>query len=662
MIKRASNTTCLFLLKRKFKGPYVQLRLFSQQIGSKEKFNSKDAGFINDYKSRSFNKRDLTEKNSNIKDRGSGFAAKDQIDQLIGFIKTNRNFVIDGQDDEKIKKNIITVLQNVDYGSWNGKISQLIVLLDKISKLSINNSKTVDKNFTALQMIAKRIVVRCLESFDEFNRIDVLMFLWACFKFNLNDAAVIRNCLKFIENNFNDLSERDISNYIFCLGKSYEEDSGVNGLNEASTLIQSHISKMSPNLVSKISQILLKSQNQQHLTNIIWGISRLKLTQKVFTAQLRVLFIKRNLHFTNSNFRIIVNSLTSLSSEGADDIFEFFLQEFYKRLDTFTLEEITSLITAFYLSKSINLIDMFNTTDEFILMNIKQFTNEQLLSLLIPYTQTFRTHKIIDIILNEVKPSIDNLSIQNSFKLFWGLAILDDDKKIDMSLQLYNRLSKQDYQSFRKIDLCQFAQGLLSLILHYEEHNSTSLQLEEMKRHYEDVRCIIQSDTLMERHEEFTHNDFGVFNMYRTFQEIGFKIVPEFIIDIYNVDFALIDVDAKFVNSAEQSIVSGSLQTGLMKPDQVKIEKLTSLNDFKHAHNRTILIEVDGRSHYIRKTQELLGKTNLKAKHLKKLGYTLISFSEEDCAHISSISDPNDRSLFIVKVVQRVMREQSKNA
>ena len=550
---------------------------------------------------------------------------------------------------------MITILNDTDYRKWTGKISQLIILLNKISRLPNNNNMPIDSNLNTLQNASQRMINKCLDSFDELNKVDVLMLLWACHKLKMENSTVLEKCLSFIAEKFDNLSEQDISNYLFCLSKKYEE---ITSLKDSESikikdLAFSHINAIKPKLLSKISQIICKSENEQHLTNVIWAVHKLKLLKIIFSSELQKTFQERRIHFKASNFRIIVNSLTELSNSEANDLFETFSKDFIKRLDTFTLEEVLSLITAFHLSQSINMIVMLNNIQGYLSRNLTKFSNEQLVSLLIPYTMVFESHTIIEAIIDRLEQSICMLPVSNLIKIFWALTLSNDIKKINTLLQIYKVISKKDLDTLRVVDLSQYAQGLLSLSLNLDDSNSKKA---EIKRQYNNIKSILQQELSIQIHKGFSHYEFGVFSIFKTLQESSLRVVPEFIIEIYNIDFALLNVDIDILNSVERDLKFGKLKIGNLMNSEIKIDRLNSPSDFKHDINRTILIEVNGNSHYIGETAQLNRKTILKENLLDKLGYTLVSLSRLDCARIELIDSPNERALALINIIKEGMR------
>eukprot|EP01017_Pseudomicrothorax_dubius_P034110 TRINITY_DN4636_c0_g1_i10.p1 TRINITY_DN4636_c0_g1~~TRINITY_DN4636_c0_g1_i10.p1 ORF type:complete len:459 (+),score=86.78 TRINITY_DN4636_c0_g1_i10:111-1487(+) len=153
---------------------------------------------------------------------------------------------------------------------------------------------------------------------------------------------------------------------------------------------------------------------------------------------------------------------------------------------------------------------------------------------------------------------------------------------------------------------------------------------------------------LIARQKNFQHrigDKVDPTEVYSLLRQTGLKVIPEQIVDMYNIDYVI--KDFKFE----------ALQT---TPDkELWKEKLAEAPaEVKHVpcdKTRDVLVEVDGPNHFVGGSQRLQGGTLMKRRNLSRLGYRLIFLTSPELREISRAASPSARwTLFCGYLVDKL--------
>jgi len=149
--------------------------------------------------------------------------------------------------------------------------------------------------------------------------------------------------------------------------------------------------------------------------------------------------------------------------------------------------------------------------------------------------------------------------------------------------------------------------------------------------------------------------------VYLTLQKLGFQVVPECIAEIYNVDFVLFEMTKEKLIDLQDKIGRNEINlddsSSSKTSDLGKGPQMLKDSDDK---SKLILLEVNGKHHFIGSTPRLKGSTYLKTNQLKALGYNYLSLSHQKLFHLS-IESTNDRALEIIQLLLQSLSNNSLN-
>lgn len=536
------------------------------------------------------------------------------------------------------------ILKKQHYLNWENQTAKLVILLNRLAKIPTHN----DNTRTERKSIAQQILNLCLPNFEMMNRLDVIMLLWASVKLGIYDKHVLDACLGYIEVNFSELVEQDISNYMFCLAKINEKSENRQNLNE---IIDKHLEKMSSKIIQAVSNIFSSSQNEQHITNLIWAADRLEINEIFESKEFNDLFLTRKIHFNNTNFGIIVNSLTHVKFTSIE-LFEHFGLEFVKRLNTLELQEFVSILRAFCLSNATNLYDLLSRAEPYIEKNLKQFSHEELTAILVAFAVVKLESPVVDQLISQIHDNVKKMSIDCLCKVIWSLAILKGFQQMDFELLMLSRFPNEEISKMRKIDLTQAAQGVLSYLLYAQEQGIQNPQITALQEKYEIMKSLIVKNILIERYQEFSEKSSGIFSVYQTLQSLKLEVIPEFITEIYSIDFGLMNVTENSLKELRQKLLEDKFTWETVPKSHPHPQKTEDeLLNLQKNKSDVLLLEINGKHHYVGKTFRLKGSTIRKREQLIKMGYKIVSMSMKKCVLLSELQSDHERALALLDIM-----------
>ena len=547
--------------------------------------------------------------------------------------------------------NHLTQLEKENLKGFKYKPGKLINLLQKIAKQNLEaHSDLIEQR----KKIAKRITQFTLENFGSLHRIDVVMYLWLDYKLGIDNNSMIQKCLEFVERNYSELVEQDISTYLFSLAKISEREKHQSGpKTELAIVLKQHVQNIQPQLVESLRKIILTSKNEQHLTNMIWAIDHLQLKDEKLLEEYSKIFERPSLTLNNTNFSRIVNTITHMDYTP-QSLFNYFTSEFLKRINTLSTKDFVSITRALYLSNSVVLIGLLNDIKPYIEKNLDKFTKEELVVLLVPFSNAKCNLETIDKLLNKIQESLTMLSKEDLCRTLWCLSVLQAPEKLNLMLEISDLIRTEDLSQMDKIELHQAAAGFLTLYLNLEKNEQNSSRIPMLKQKYEIVKEIITKQTLNIRARSFKEKNVGDFSVYKYLQALGLEVVPECIVEIYNVDFAIFGISKENLIELEKQIKADSFTFQSVSEEKTSKREAVDLNSDEDKSN-ILLIEVNGRMHYIGSSNILKGSTLLKSQHLKDLGYNCISMTQMDLVKINEVEPEKERFLAFIKYIKARM-------
>ncbi len=547
---------------------------------------------------------------------------------------------------QKVEENFDKLL-TLDFGKFKNTIFNLALTLQNLAKLNLGNSKVL---FKKRQEVAVKVMSICLENFEAMNQLDILMLFWSCVKMDVYSEELVKKCLEYFQKSFSALSEQDMVNYIFSVAKIAERK-------EKLGVVQQHLREMKPELQKKVVEILSETTNQQHITNLIWSAERLKLYDQNILAKCEEALEKESVTFNDINFGIILNSFVHMNYITVDN-YGYFAQEFYKRQSNLKTKTFVSILRALFLSNAGDFFEVMKNSNQYIRRNLSSFTSQELIAMLPSIAVTRDESRVAGVIIDECQKNLVQFRHEDLCKLIWCMAVLNDFSRIDLWYKISDRFTERDFSRLGVIDLHQFSQGLLSLILYLKKAEGVNLQkLKDLEMKYEKVKQLVQNQTLVDRQKNFAEEKEGIFSVYKTLQDLGFRVVPECIAEIYNIDFVLFDITKERLLELEKKLLNKEIN--LKNSSDVVLDIKKEIQVLKESDDKSkfILMELNGRHHYIGQTNRLKGSTYLKTSQLKALGYNYVPISHQKLFHISGFESANERGLALIDLMMNSLSE-----
>ena len=577
-------------------------------------------------------------------ENGNKYKLPDIMRELTNLLNTNMKSF----EAEKVEENFDKLL-TLDFGKFQNKIFNLALTLQNLAKLNLGNSKVLLKK---RQEVAVKVMLICLENFEAMNQLDVLMVFWSCVKMGMESEELIKKCLAYFQKSFSVLSEQDMVNYIFSVAKIVERK-------ERLDIVQQHLAEMKSQLQKKIIEILSLTSNQQHITNLIWSAERLKLYDHNLLAKCEETLKKESVYFNDINFAIILNSFVHMGYLTSDN-YEYFAQEFYKRQSNLKTKTFVSMLRALFLSNAGDFFEVMKNSHQYIRRNLSNFTSQELIAILPSIAVTRDESRVADVILGECQKNLVQFKHEDLCKLIWCLAVLNDFSRIDLWYKISDRFTERDFKRLGIVDLRQLSQGLLSLILHLKKAEGVDLEkLRDLESKYEKVKQLVQNQTLINKQRKFAEEKEGIFSVYKTLKDLGFRVVPECIAEIYNVDFVLFDITKERLLELEEKILKKEINFENSSDVVFDLGKEVQILKESDDKSKVVLMELNGRHHYIGQTNRLKGSTYLKTSQLKALGYNYVAISHQKLFHISGFESANERELALMDLMMNSLSSEN---
>jgi len=614
----------------------------------------------------SFNYSSISE---NISKKGKKFSAdasfkNDQKPKYFDIVRSlslmNFNTTMSNSEVKKAEENFEKLLA-VDVNVYKEKLPSVILTLQNLAKLNLGNLKILKNKRRELSL---KLASFCLENFKSLNQLDVLMLLWSCVRMEIYSEELLKQCLEYLKNGFFLLSEKDVVTYIFSVARLVEQNGGLIDKVDGKCLVKKHIDEVRTRLQKKIVDILSSSENQQHITNVIWAVDRLELyKEEEVLRKCEEVFKREGLVLNDTNFAIILNSFVHMNHVPAH-VYEYFVQEFYARQKTLVPKTFTSIVRALFLSKVGDLGEVMQNSQEYIRRNLSGFSPQDLVALLLPLAIIRDYSQVTNAIITRCQENLNRLRSDDLCKLLWALVVLEDASRVNLWYQIADRLTEREISKLGVVEMHQISQGFLSLIFYAKNDSNCSKEtLSLLEQKYEKTKQTIREKTLLERHEKFAEEKEGVFSVYLTLQKLGFQVVPECIAEIYNVDFVLFEMTKERLLELEEKISKKeiNLEDSSSSIGTAAFGKGPQMLKESDDKSKLILIEVNGKHHFIGSTPRVKGSTYLKTHQLKALGYNYLSLSHQKLFHLSALESANERALALIQLLLQSLSPNSLN-
>lgn len=313
----------------------------------------------------------------------------------------------------------------------------------------------------------------------------------------------------------------------------------------------------------------------------------------------------------------------------------------------------------------------------YIKTNINIFGKEELISLLSSFAElNFEGNSKINheylnflaLIENRILEIFDNLSISNISIILWSLGVCG---KTD--LELAKRCMKEVF-NFSLTELNNTEPKIIRSFLFgvSDMLEKQKLTIEQKQKimllknlAFKKVTSVLYNKSLKERRSELY---FIPLDLRVIFKMLQMPYITEFVIKDYNVDFYLpgffdLDLDI-FLKSSKKDLVQK-----LMKKSEadLKWEKdqdehfmnlnLTSYSDFENYFEKTrhnsLVIEINGHSHYILKDEVLKNSSKMKIKSLEEKVSVLIIPKSIMKDISNSTLDKYDRAIMLAEYLKK---------
>jgi hypothetical protein len=190
----------------------------------------------------------------------------------------------------------------------------------------------------------------------------------------------------------------------------------------------------------------------------------------------------------------------------------------------------------------------------------------------------------------------------------------------------------------------------LSYLLYAQEQGIQNPQITALQEKYEIMKSLIVKNILIERHQEFSEKSSGIFSVYQTLQSLTLEVIPEFITEIYSIDFGMMNVTKNSLKELRQKLLEDKFTWDTVsKPHLQKTEE--ELLNLQKSKSDILLLEINGKHHYVGKTFRLKGSTIRKREHLIKMGYKIVSMSMKKCVMLSELQSDRERALALLDIM-----------
>jgi RAP domain. len=577
----------------------------------------------------------------------------DKLKKLLGETKSiyiaNEILAIVGQAKEQdidVNKDILAKLENQINQFETLSPKNQIMIFNNLQKLNFRNDKElVNAKNTLSAMIAN--VIR--NNIEKLHRIDLILFFSTIVKTNVYDLDLIQKMVQSIFNQLETLNHQDLSNFVYHCGRIIETSDKTGRLEEAN-YVREKVNENQSLLSTKLAELLFASTNHQQITHTIWAVDRLRLKSDIVLNNCERAFFRVKSSLSNQNFAIIVNSFTHMDHCPAN-VFDEIKKEILKRKDNLTIDEFSSILRAVILSKEANYMDILDKFDKKFVSSIETVSIPVLTTFLLAYTTANMNNKTVDLIYDRIQKSLSEIDPNSLGFIVWSLAVLERYDRLELWQQALQQLSNIELNKMSGVLLRELCQGYLSLILYFRKDPGQEAKVKELTTKYEQMRSILKETILIQRYLNYNPAEaIKEFDFHQITNSLGIKTIPEFVLEAYNIDYALINVNKEVIKDLKEKVSKNMIKFD--KPGQ-KNEKIEPFEEIKKDKENNIYVEIDGEYHYIPNTDILKGGSILKSNQLRALGYKLVIIKFHECYELSKLESIEKRALALLDLIEK---------
>lgn len=472
---------------------------------------------------------------------------------------------------------------------------------------------------------------------------DLLIVLWSSIKLDIKDFEKQSEIILKLLNDVEKMNHHDLSSFLYCCAKISEYSDQKEILFKLFYQNETKIHQ----LKQTILKILNPNLPQNIIINIIWGIDKMKLANPDITNTITELITKNNIILDDNNLRILANSSIHLNITS-QEYYNFIKLEYLKRFDRLDCEKVFSILRVLISSKLVNFREILSSkeNDFQILLKKDPLIGAPTLAFSLANAH-LHLRSTIDVLLSVSYDLVTKFRVEDLSLILYSLVVLNEMNN-DFFYEGISIISKQKYEEMGKQMLNQVGQIYLELV---SNQNSNKLNSFRIKENYLKIKTLLTDKILAPRQRDFSKTkDDKEFDIHNVLSSLGIQIIPEYVLEIYNIDIAIINLDLMKIISLKQRISEAN--------DSLSLQQISSISSFNtdcQPENK-IYLEIDGDSHYIPGTNIKRGGSILKIRQLGYLGYNIITITKEKCYEISQICSEKERAIALLDYLEQKLK------
>lgn len=318
--------------------------------------------------------------------------------------------------------------------------------------------------------------------------------------------------------------------------------------------------------------------------------------------------------------------------------------------------------------------ELFERFGELIVKNQIKIDLEQTASILLLFAKvSFKKPEIIKLLFDKIKESNAVIPYYRFAAIFRALAILEyyEDKDLMRIFEekLYDDAEKRILSSIREKNDADYRKIVVSLVwgMHaiLVERPEIIQNLDKFKERYEFFMEYYFEFVQLPLINNFSAANFGRFGVYPILKVLGFRPIPEKIVDIFNIDIVIPNINSQKLREIRENL---HLESAIEKinrfssnPSELsqEIEKdKVLLGNFSENIDKenSLLIELHGPNHYIKSEEFLKGGTLLKERILRKSGYKLLVFPYSECLEFTEKFSRRQIFLDLIEKIENAIK------